>query len=106
MSGQSSESESDDPKHTNAPEPYGTLLTHYERIAHLESGAGVRYWDQQVTMPEGGTLAGGKQLAVLSATTHESDGFALVRGCCRRSHRHGRVLRGVGGHDDALQGGQ
>ena len=71
MSSQSSESESDDPKRTDAPEPYETLLDRYRRIAHLESGTGVLYWDQQVTMPEGGTPARGKQLSALSATTHE-----------------------------------
>ena len=68
MSSQSPGSDSHD---TDAPEPYERLLGRYRRIAHLESGAGVLYWDQQVTMPEGGTPARGKQLAALSATTHE-----------------------------------
>ena len=55
----------------DAPEAYRDLMERYERVSHLESGSGVLYWDQQVTMPEGGTPARGKQLAALSATTHE-----------------------------------
>jgi len=54
-----------------APDAYRDLMEQYARIAHLESGSGVLYWDQQVTMPTGGTAARGKQLAALSATTHE-----------------------------------
>ena len=55
----------------DAPDAYRELMEQYARIAHLESGSGVLYWDQQVTMPTGGTAARGKQLAALSATTHE-----------------------------------
>ncbi|QZY00367.1 carboxypeptidase M32 [Halobaculum rubrum] len=55
----------------DASDAYRELMGQYERIAHLESGSGVLYWDQQVTMPTGGTAARGKQLAALSATTHE-----------------------------------
>ncbi|WP_284012266.1 carboxypeptidase M32 [Halobaculum litoreum] len=55
----------------DAPDAYRDLLGRYARVANLESGAGVLYWDQQVTMPEGGAPARGKQLAALSATTHE-----------------------------------
>ncbi|GAA0211790.1 carboxypeptidase M32 [Halobaculum roseum] len=55
----------------DAPDAYRDLMDRYARISHLESGSGVLYWDQQVTMPTGGTAARGKQLAALSATTHE-----------------------------------
>ncbi|WP_435064548.1 carboxypeptidase M32 [Halobaculum sp. EA56] len=55
----------------DAPAAYLDLMERYARVSHLESGSGVLYWDQQVTMPEGGTAARGKQLSALSATTHE-----------------------------------
>ncbi|MFC7097782.1 carboxypeptidase M32 [Halobaculum marinum] len=55
----------------DAPEAYRDLMDRYARVANLESGAGVLYWDQQVMMPTGGTPARGKQLSALSATTHE-----------------------------------
>ena len=55
----------------DSPEAYRDLIDRYRRVSHLESGAGVLYWDQQVTMPAGGTPARGKQLAALSGTTHE-----------------------------------
>ncbi|WP_313691974.1 carboxypeptidase M32 [Halorarum halobium] len=79
MARQSSDAESGGEPDREAPERYEALLDRYRRIAYLESGSGVLYWDQQVTMPEGGTPARGKQLAALSATTHEkltSDGMA------------------------------
>ncbi|WP_049947858.1 carboxypeptidase M32 [Candidatus Halobonum tyrrellensis] len=88
-------------------------MERYRRIAHLESGAGVLYWDQQVTMPEGGTPARGKQLAALSGTTHEkltsdamADALDAAEGCeldderaanvreVRRRHDRNRSLPG------------
>ncbi|MFW6382962.1 MAG: carboxypeptidase M32 [Haloferacaceae archaeon] len=56
----------------DAPAAYRDLMEQYARVSHIESGSGVLYWDQQVTMPVGGTPARGKQLAALSATTHET----------------------------------
>ncbi|USZ69327.1 carboxypeptidase M32 [Halorussus salilacus] len=50
---------------------YDDLLERYERISHLRDGRGVLYWDQQVTMPEGGTPARSRQLSALSGLTHE-----------------------------------
>jgi carboxypeptidase Taq len=54
-----------------APDAYTDLLDHYERIAALESAGGVLGWDQQVTMPEGGTPARSKQQSTLSGLGHE-----------------------------------
>ena len=56
---------------TDAPEAYADLLGQYERIATLESAGGVLSWDQQVTMPEGGTPARSKQQSTLSGLGHE-----------------------------------
>ncbi|WP_132057300.1 carboxypeptidase M32 [Halorussus amylolyticus] len=50
---------------------YDDVLDRYERISALRDGQGVLYWDQQVTMPEGGTPARSKQLSTLSALAHE-----------------------------------
>jgi carboxypeptidase Taq len=50
---------------------YDELLDRYERITALEDGRGVLYWDQQVTMPEGGTPARSAQLSALSSVHHE-----------------------------------
>jgi carboxypeptidase Taq len=56
---------------TDAPEAYADLLDQYERIATLESAGEVLGWDQQVTMPEGGTPARSKQQSTLSGLGHE-----------------------------------
>ncbi|MFB6227246.1 MAG: carboxypeptidase M32, partial [Halobacteriales archaeon] len=53
------------------PDAYANLLDQYERIASLQSASGVLSWDQQVTMPEGGTPARSKQQSTLSGLTHE-----------------------------------
>ncbi|MFC4448969.1 carboxypeptidase M32 [Halorussus aquaticus] len=50
---------------------YDDLLDRFGRISALGDSGGVLYWDQQVTMPEGGTPARSKQLSALSAVTHE-----------------------------------
>jgi carboxypeptidase Taq len=54
-----------------APDAYRDLLDHYERIATLQSVSGVLSWDQQVTMPEGGTPARSRQLSTISGLGHE-----------------------------------
>jgi len=54
-----------------APDAYEALLEHYERIANLSGARGVLSWDQQVTMPAGGTPARSKQLSTLSGLRHE-----------------------------------
>ena len=50
---------------------YEELLSRYERISSLQSAQGVLSWDQQVTMPEGGTPARSKELSTLSSLEHE-----------------------------------
>jgi carboxypeptidase Taq len=50
---------------------YEELLSRYERISSLQSAQGVLSWDQQVTMPEGGTPARSKELSTLSSLGHE-----------------------------------
>ena len=50
---------------------YDELLDRYERLTYIRDGQGVLYWDQQVTMPEGGTPARSEQLSALSAVHHE-----------------------------------
>ncbi|MFC7167018.1 carboxypeptidase M32 [Halospeciosus flavus] len=54
-----------------APEAYHTLLDQYRRVSNLGSAQGVLSWDQQVTMPEGGTPARSKQLSTLSGLHQE-----------------------------------
>ncbi len=54
-----------------APEPYQELIDRFERITYLSDAGGVLGWDQQVTMPEGGAPARGKQLSAVSGITHE-----------------------------------
>jgi carboxypeptidase Taq len=53
------------------PDAYANLLDQYERIASLQSASGVLGWDQQVTMPEGGTPARSRQQSTLSGLSHE-----------------------------------
>ncbi len=53
------------------PDAYDELLDRYERYTSVQSAGGVLSWDQQVTMPEGGTPARTKQQSVLSSMGHE-----------------------------------
>ncbi|GGL47207.1 carboxypeptidase M32 [Halocalculus aciditolerans] len=53
------------------PDAYETLLDEYKRASNVSSASGVLSWDQQVTMPEGGTPARSKQLSTLSAVHHD-----------------------------------
>jgi carboxypeptidase Taq len=55
----------------DAPEPYRDLIEQTRRISYLGDASGVLGWDQQVTMPEGGTPARAKQLSALSAVSHD-----------------------------------
>jgi carboxypeptidase Taq len=75
----------DEPTDAETPEAYGELLEHYERITNLEAASGVLSWDQQVTMPEGGTPARSKQLSTLSGLQHElltdDEVGALIEAC-------------------------
>jgi carboxypeptidase Taq len=50
---------------------YDQLLAEYGRTANLDEAGSVLRWDQQVTMPPGGTPARSKQVATLSALSHE-----------------------------------
>ena len=50
---------------------YDDACDRYRRISTLGDAQGVLYWDQQVTMPEGGTSARSQQLSALSAARHE-----------------------------------
>mgnify|MGYP000203422894 CR=1 FL=1 len=68
MATESPESESDG---ESAPEPYPAFEAHVEQLTYLNDAGGVLGWDQQVTMPEGGTPARSKQSSALSAVTHE-----------------------------------
>jgi carboxypeptidase Taq len=52
-------------------ETYDRLLERVRRLTHVESARGVLSWDQQVTMPEGGTPARSKQLSALSTVHHD-----------------------------------
>ncbi|MFC7228448.1 carboxypeptidase M32 [Salinirubellus salinus] len=52
-------------------DPYAALRDHVERITYLRDATGLLNWDQQVTMPEGGSPARAKQLSTLSGTTHD-----------------------------------
>ncbi|ELZ29740.1 carboxypeptidase Taq [Halosimplex carlsbadense 2-9-1] len=68
MATESPESESES---ESAPEPYPAFEAHVEQLTYLNDAGGVLGWDQQVTMPEGGTPARSKQSSALSAVTHE-----------------------------------
>jgi len=50
---------------------YDELLDRYRRYANLGNAAMLLNWDQQVTMPDGGTPARAQQSAALSAVRHE-----------------------------------
>ncbi|MFC6940972.1 carboxypeptidase M32 [Salinirubellus sp. GCM10025818] len=61
------------------PDAYDDLLEEYRRATYLSDAGQVLGWDQQVTMPEGGTPARSKQSAALSAVQHDvltGDGIA------------------------------
>jgi len=55
----------------DASETYEALLARYRRLSNVDEAMGVLNWDQQVTMPEGGTPARSKQLSTLSSIRHE-----------------------------------
>ncbi|MFB6171694.1 MAG: carboxypeptidase M32 [Haloarculaceae archaeon] len=55
----------------DAPAAYDELVETYRRVHALQDAQHVLSWDQQVTMPEGGTPARSRQLSALSATAHE-----------------------------------
>ncbi len=57
---------------TDAPDAYEALLDRARRWNTIGSAAGVLGWDQQVTMPEGGTPARSKQLSTLSSLKHDA----------------------------------
>jgi carboxypeptidase Taq len=59
------------PQETEAPDPYPEFEEHVKRVSYLNDAGGVLGWDQQVTMPEGGTPARSKQSAALSSVTHD-----------------------------------
>jgi len=56
---------------TGAPEPYGEFLDHVRRLTYLKDAGRLLDWDQQVTMPEGGTPARAKQKSTISTLGHE-----------------------------------
>ena len=63
----------------HVPDAYDDLLDEYRRATYLSDAGSVLGWDQQVTMPEGGTPARSKQSAALSAVQHDvltGDGIA------------------------------
>lgn len=47
-------------------DPLKELQTRFARAARIEEAASWLHWDQSVTMPNGGMLARGEQLAVLA----------------------------------------
>ncbi|ESP88159.1 carboxypeptidase M32 [Candidatus Halobonum tyrrellensis] len=56
---------------TGTVDAYDELTDRLERLTAVQGASGVLSWDQQVTMPEGGTPARSKQLSVLSSVSHE-----------------------------------
>ncbi|MFB6170370.1 MAG: carboxypeptidase M32 [Haloarculaceae archaeon] len=50
---------------------YEDLVERYERISYVRDAGGLLGWDQQVTMPEGGTPARSKQQSAVSAVSHD-----------------------------------
>jgi carboxypeptidase Taq len=50
---------------------YDAFLDDVRRVSNLEQAGQLLSWDQQVTMPEGGTPARSKQLSTLSQLSHE-----------------------------------
>ncbi|MFB6106999.1 MAG: carboxypeptidase M32 [Halobacteriaceae archaeon] len=55
----------------DAPAPYRELLDRYDRVANLDATGELLSWDQQVTMPAGGTPARSRQLSAVSSAAHE-----------------------------------
>ena len=55
----------------SVPESYEEFVEHVEQMTYLNSVGGILGWDQQVTMPEGGTPARSKQSSALSSVTHD-----------------------------------
>lgn len=51
-------------------DPLKELQTRFARAARIEEAASWLHWDQSVTMPNGGMLARGEQLAVLAEASH------------------------------------
>ena len=56
---------------TSTLDAYQAFEDHVERILNLSHASRILDWDQQVTMPESGTPARSRQLAVLSGLEHE-----------------------------------
>ncbi len=56
---------------SEAPAHYGEFLDHVRRLTYLKDAGRLLDWDQQVTMPEGGTPARAKQKSTLSTLAHE-----------------------------------
>jgi carboxypeptidase Taq len=54
-----------------APDAYRDLLQKVQRITNVGNASMLLSWDQQVTMPEGGTPARSQQLSALSAVRHD-----------------------------------
>jgi carboxypeptidase Taq len=52
-------------------ETYEAFVDHVKRMTYVGDAAGLLRWDQQVTMPEGGTPARSKQQSALSAVRHD-----------------------------------
>ena len=50
---------------------YDEFVERVQRLSYLQGASGVLSWDQQVTMPEGGTPARSRQLSTLSTMGHE-----------------------------------
>jgi carboxypeptidase Taq len=53
------------------PDGYDAFIDHVERLTAVQDAGGVLSWDQQVTMPEGGTPARSKQQSALSSVSHD-----------------------------------
>ena len=53
------------------PDAYEDLVAHYRRITGVQDAAQLLRWDQQVTMPPGGTPARSLELSTLSGIQHE-----------------------------------
>ncbi|MDS0297668.1 carboxypeptidase M32 [Halogeometricum sp. S1BR25-6] len=50
---------------------YDALLDYYRRVSNLRQADGILMWDQQTTMPAGGTPARAEQRSTLSSLEHE-----------------------------------
>ncbi|MFD1511699.1 carboxypeptidase M32 [Halomarina rubra] len=50
---------------------YDEFVERVERLTYLQGASGVLSWDQQVTMPSGGTPARSRQVSTLSTMGHE-----------------------------------